>query len=230
MIITVAGAKGGVGKTTVALNLGVSLRYYGPVLVVDGNLSSPHIGGYLGSPHLPGNLAQALRTGSLDGNLYNHKSSGLTVLPGTYQEKIDGRDLRKLAGIAKSFKTVILDSGAALSNEGHHCINAGNAVLVVTTPDLTSVLEALRTVRHSRLNGKRVLGIVVNKSRGHTDLPLSNIASIAETPVVGVIPEDANVAEALRNFHPVVSRHQSSPAAIAYRELAENLVRSGLWS
>lgn len=60
-IIVITSGKGGVGKTTTAINLGAALNYFGEdVLIIDGNLSTPNIGIHLNSPEVPINLNHVL--------------------------------------------------------------------------------------------------------------------------------------------------------------------------
>ena len=56
-LIVITSGKGGVGKTTTAINLGAAINFLGEdVLIIDGNLTTPNIGVYLGSPEVPVNL------------------------------------------------------------------------------------------------------------------------------------------------------------------------------
>jgi len=60
-IIVITSGKGGVGKTTTAINLGAAINYFGKnVLIVDGNLTTPNIGIHLNSPETPITLNHVL--------------------------------------------------------------------------------------------------------------------------------------------------------------------------
>src|SRR3989338_5895300 len=87
-IIVITSGKGGVGKTTTAINLGAAINYFEKdVLVIDGNLSTPNIGVHLGSPEVPINLNHVL-SGKAEPKeaVYKHES-GLKIMPSSLSIK-----------------------------------------------------------------------------------------------------------------------------------------------
>ena len=86
-IIVITSGKGGVGKTTTAINLGAAMNYFGKdVLVIDGNLTTPNVGIHLGSPEVPINLNHIL-SGKADvfEGVYEHES-GLKIIPSSLSQ------------------------------------------------------------------------------------------------------------------------------------------------
>jgi septum site-determining protein MinD len=97
--------------------------------------------------------------------------------------------------------------------------------LIIATPDLPSATEALKTIRKAKELGKNVLGIVLNRVRGDsTELSIENMETITDTRVIGVVQEDHDIREALKQKQPVVYSHPDSKVSIQIRKLAANLI------
>lgn len=75
-IIVITSGKGGVGKTTSAINLGAAINYFGgDVAVIDANLSTPNIGIHLNCPEVPINLNHVLqKKAEVFESVYEHES------------------------------------------------------------------------------------------------------------------------------------------------------------
>src|SRR3989338_8232232 len=87
-VIVITSGKGGVGKTTTAINLGAAINHFGrDVLIVDGNLTTPNIGVHFGSPEVPVNLNHVL-SGKAEAfeAVYEH-DSGVKIIPSSLSIK-----------------------------------------------------------------------------------------------------------------------------------------------
>ena len=75
-LITITSGKGGVGKTTTAINLGAALNAFGKeVIILDANLTTPNIGLHLGAPIVPVSLNHVLLgKARLSDAIYEHES------------------------------------------------------------------------------------------------------------------------------------------------------------
>ena len=92
-LITITSGKGGVGKTTSAINLGAALNSFGKeVIIVDANLTTPNVGLHLGAPIVPVNLNHVLSgKAKVADAIYEH-DSGTKIIPSSLSVK----ELRRL--------------------------------------------------------------------------------------------------------------------------------------
>ena len=87
-IIVINSGKGGVGKTTTAINLGAGLNSLSKnVVVVDANLNTPNVGIHLGAPIVPITLNHVLKgKADIEDAVYEH-SSGTKIIPSSLSIK-----------------------------------------------------------------------------------------------------------------------------------------------
>ncbi|MBW3013605.1 MinD/ParA family protein [Candidatus Woesearchaeota archaeon] len=228
--IGVASGKGGVGRTTIAINLATALSQFGrEVILIDAHLSSPHIALHLGAPNVPKTIHHALRkTVHVKDAAYQHPS-GLKLIPGSirpeHQEDVPHKKFKDiLLDLIGTCEVVIIDMGPS-GDEVLSVMRATDDLLIIATPDLPSATEALKTIRKAKELGKNVLGIVLNRVRGDsTELSIENVETITDTRVIGVIQEDHDIREALKQKQPVVYSHPDSKVSIQIRKLAANLI------
>ncbi|HEX6487289.1 MAG TPA: AAA family ATPase [Candidatus Dormibacteraeota bacterium] len=149
MIVSVYSAKGGTGRTTVAVNLAAGLAkvHPGEVLLVD--LSVPYGTSALMLNLVPqGSLARISRSGrdfeeGLLGSILYH-GSGVMVLPGVLSaEETDhlepGIVSRALDALRRSFRHVIVDLPVALGELTLNALDVSDRVLVLVTPEITAL-------------------------------------------------------------------------------------------
>ncbi len=231
LYIGIVSGKGGVGKTTTAVNLGSALNYFDRnVTIVDGNLSTPNIGIHLGVPVVPINLHHVLQgKNHITEAVYSHPV-GTKIVPAS----ISLDDIKNTTpdALVKAVRNldghgdiVIIDGAAGLGREALATINASDQLIIITNPEMPAITDALKTIRLSEELGKKVLGVVLTRTRpNNMDIALKNIESILEKPIIGIIPEDKSVREALVKKDSVVYTHPKSGAAVAYKKLAANLL------
>ena len=87
-VIVITSGKGGVGKTTTAVNLGAAMNYFGKdVLIIDANLTTPNLGIHFGSPEVPVNLNHILlNKAEVSEGVYEHES-GIKIMPASLSIK-----------------------------------------------------------------------------------------------------------------------------------------------
>lgn len=229
-IISIVSGKGGVGKTTVALNIASALHNLGySSIVVEGNVTSPTAALYLGYLPAERTINNVLKDElSLDQAILTHES-GVRLVTCSLSLADLASDYTKAFEMVKQLKDkadlVFVDAGAGLDEEARLAMLAGNYVMVVTNPELPAVIDALRAVRLARALKRKVLGVIVNKHNASLpQLPVKEIESIVEAPVIGTIAEDKAIHESFAYNQPVVHLRPRAKASVQFKQLAARLV------
>lgn len=230
-VIVITSGKGGVGKTTSAINLGAAMNYFGKdVLVVDGNLLTPNIGVHLGSPEVPVTLNHVIsKKADINEAVYEHES-GLKIIPSSLSIKeLKKVKPEKLKDFKKDFTSisdyVIVDSAAGLGREAIAAMNLADELILVTNPELPAITDALKTIKLAEQMKKPVLGIIVTRVRKNQfEMQPDSVKDMLEAPILGMVPEDLNVQKSINLNSAVVHTHPKSKPARAYKEIAAKIL------
>jgi len=222
-VYAIISGKGGVGKTTSAINLGTSLNQLGEdAIIVDGNLTTPNIGIHLGAPIVPITLNHVLSNqAKIEDAIYEHES-GTKIMPASLSLKETKKiDPKKLAEISKKLKKitnyVLIDCAAGLGEEAKSSIKAADEIIIIANPEMSSVTDALKTIKLSEEMNTPVKGLIITRYKGtRTDMSIPNIRDMLEIPLIGIIPEDEAVRESQVIKNPVMLTHPKSKAAKNY--------------
>jgi len=230
-VIGVFSGKGGVGKTTLTSNLAYALTELGhDVTVIDGNLTTPHLGMHLGLHLADKTLHHVLKgKAKLRDATYRHPY-GFKVIPGSLAvDDLTGVNIENMSKVVLNLldKTdfVLIDAAPSLGREAVSVLEHADEVLFVANPDLPSVADTLKTLNVAERLNKKVLGIVLNRvtKKGH-ELKRREIERIVEKNILAEIPEDENVAMAIASKVPVIDFNQHAPASVEIRRLAHQMV------
>ncbi|WP_231186084.1 AAA family ATPase [Haladaptatus sp. DYF46] len=227
-VFAVASGKGGVGKTTTAINLGAMLAAadHG-VVVVDTDLGMANVGGYLDFEMDGATLHEVLSDDATVEEAIYHAPGDIDVLPSstdiyTFAQSQTAQLQRVVAELREEYEYVLLDTGAGISYDTILPLSLADDVLLVTTPDVASVRDTAKTAElTSRVEGT-VRGAVLTQ-RGNDILNADNVEGTLDTDVLTVVPDDETVPMGIDAGRPLALFSPNSPAATAYRELSNIL-------
>lgn len=226
-VILLASQKGGVGKTTIALNLAVALTYKKfKVLLVDSDTESASLSEQLGIKAEGKGYLDILGTNTEIGDaLFSYEPIDLYLIPGNQ----DGsrtmpkpEHLVKFYGkLARSdFDFVIIDSPPGLfSNEIARYLND---VAILTTPDSVSSSSSSKIAQYCQ-KFKLEHRLIINRM-GYSkfDLEREEVERIYGDVSFQAVPEDKIVAESLMKHKPAYMIDKNSDFCIAIDELARD--------
>ena len=240
-VIAVTSGKGGVGKTHIACNLALLAARSGRrVLVLDADLGLANADIVLGvAPHhhlghvLDGSvpLEDALAEGP-QGVRVLAASSGVQQL--THLD--DAQKLRLVAAldaIEDRFDLVLVDCAAGIGDNVLFFVGAAQEVLLVVSPEPTSLTDAYATVKVlSQQAGVERFSVVVNPAatEAHGRDVFARLTSVtdrflsARVTLLGHVPRDENLQRALMAQRPVVDLFPRSASSRALQDIARDLL------
>ncbi len=240
-VIAVASGKGGVGKTSVAVNLGLALQQRGKeVLILDADMGMANVDVILGLSaryHLVHVLAEecqledALLTGP----------EGISVLPGS--SGIDSfidlemKAVKKLISLSgeleNKFDIILLDIGAGVHSTIVNFIRASDEVIVVLTPEPTAIMDAYSLIKilssheiscqvnllvnqiESEREGKEVASRIKEAIENYLNLDIK---------MVSHIPYDIVVKKAVRKQNPLLTMYPEAKSSRAFKKTAATIL------
>lgn len=198
-IISFVSIKGGVGKTTLALETASALAndFGKKVLLVDANFSAPNIGLYL---DLKNDLTIHDVLGDKEGlHAAIYEAYGIDIVPASmyFNDKIDPLKLKKvLEKYKERYDFIIIDSSPHYS-EMLPTIAAADKIFIVTTPDRVTLHTSLKAAQMAKKNKTNVVGVIINKIKDSKyELDLSEIQNIIELPVLARVKDHKKILEA----------------------------------
>ena len=242
-VIAVTGGKGGVGKTTVSVNLAAALASRGKeVLLLDGDLGLANCDVFLGlTPRLT--LADVIAGNcSLEESIVD-APQGFRVVPSasgiTQLAELDTMThlglVRAFGDLSTRLDFLVVDTAAGISGSVLQFSQAAQQVLVVICDEPASLTDAYALIKIlSRDHGVRQFRVLCNQSRGRGlgqalfqrfERVASRFLSV-DLDYVGEIPEDPFLRRSIREQRPVVTGYPSCPAAMALKTLA---LRADMW-
>jgi len=228
-VISIVSVKGGVGKTTVASNLGVSLSstYGRKTLLVDCDFDLPSVGFHLNMLDPDITLHDVL-DGSFPLNeaVHAHADSGLDVILGSLSGDsiVSGGMADLIEQLSGGYDWIIIDTNPALDQNLRNVIKLSDEALIISSPDFPSISGSLKAIKAVEECGVKVRGVVLNKvTKKSYELAVGEIEETLGHPVISIIPEDSKIQEALSQRKPVVLYAPNTPSGKELKRLAGTL-------
>lgn len=244
-VITVTSGKGGVGKSNMSVNMAIQLSRLGKkVIILDADFGLANVEVMLGTrPKY--NMADMIFGGKDIRDVickgpenigFISGGSGIKELSNLSKDQIFGI-INMMCGLDSLADIIIIDTGAGISDAVIDMVLASSEVLLVTTPEPTSITDAyalLKTINKTpgfnaentriRMIGNRTL----NMSDGY-DL-YNKLNSVVERflsmkmEYLGAVPFDVNLTKAVMRQQPVSIAYPNTPAVKSIKAMAKTLI------
>jgi septum site-determining protein MinD len=223
----VASGKGGTGKTTATLALGMALAGEYDVTVVDADTGMANLLFHTGLSEADPTLHDVLAgTASVADAVYER--FGMCVVPcGTslsgFRDADPARLRETVATLAADADVLLLDSAAALGSKTAVLpVVLADRVVIVLQPTVPSLSDALKVEEYAGSYGTDTAGLLFNKVRDgdRVDAIAGKAERYFSGPTLATVPEDDAVRAARRAGEPLLAHASDTPAVRAFREAA----------
>jgi len=240
-VVAITSGKGGVGKTNVVAGLALSLAQQGQrVVVMDADFGLANLDILLGlSPKYT--LEHVLRGEKVIEEILLEGPMGIRIIPASsgIQEltRLDTMsELRLVQGLQRVAETadwLLIDTAAGIHDSVLKLLMAAQEVILVTTPEPTSLVDAYAMVKVLHLReATKPLWLLINNGQNIEEAQetIEQLQAATERflgkqlKVLGMIPNDPHILQAVRQQRGVVDLFPRSPAAQGFQALARQLL------
>ncbi|PFA67864.1 ATPase [Bacillus sp. AFS015802] len=240
--IAIVSGKGGVGKSNISTNLSILLgKENKKVLLFDLDIGMGNIHILLGSHHSYSIMdyieekeleIETIICENIHGISYISGGNGLKNIV-EWKEKHIERFFEVMEYAIHKFDYILFDMGAGATKETLEFLLAMDEIIVVTTPEPTSITDAYSMMKYIYLrDGDKPFYLLCNRAEYQNE-GLDTITRLQETmrkflhkeiESLGVLPEDSTVRKAVIHQTPIVVGYPASAMALSLRTMVHHLM------
>ncbi len=242
--ITITSGKGGVGKSNVTVNLALALaKLNKKALVLDADLGTANVDILLGMDP-PHKLHDVLYGKKLLTDIILEGPLGIHFIPGSsglmdiasISEKEQQKFMNEFAQLKDRTDYLLIDTGAGLSKSVLGFMMASDEVILITTPEPTSIADAYsiaKTISRYQLHAS--VHLIVNQAKGQGEgtqvaerfMKVAGKFLSLQINHIGTIVQDPLVARSVREQRPFLINYPQAKASKGVLETARRLNASG---
>ena len=205
-VVALTGAKGGVGTTTLAVHLAAELAGIHRVLLMDFDFGMGDVAPMMDLTSRDSVADLLPRADRLDERMLTsavmvHRTKVNVLTTPDDMESIGpvrADDIFNLVNVAaKAYQWVIIDCGTYYDEAVAMALNVADSVVLITTPDVTSVRDAFRRIRSLNVLGieRERVRLVVNRYHSAAYVSKKDIATNLGLPIASTVADDARHVE-----------------------------------
>ncbi len=235
-VLTITSGKGGVGKTTLAANLGVALAMQGQrVVVIDADVGLRNLDVMLGLENrIVYDLVDVIegRCRLRQAMVRDKRLSELFLLPAAQtrdKSAVQPNDMIHISdSLREQFDFILIDSPAGIEQGFRYAVAPADTILIVTNPEVPAVRDADRVIGLIEAEEQGPARLVINRIkpglvRQGDMLDVSDVVELLSIDLIGVVPEDQAVLGAANRGQPLAFSEDGSRAGQAFHNIAQRL-------
>lgn len=244
-IITVTSGKGGVGKTSVSINLAIQFRLQGKsVIIFDADFGLANIEVMIGAIpkynlsdliYRGKDLNDIIMKGPMDIGFISG-GSGISGFGDLTKEQLTYL-VYKIKELESMADIIIIDTGAGISSAVMDFVVVSNEVILVTTPEPTSITDSYSLLkalnkRDDFDKSQNHIKIVANRVRSYEEgANLYNKLNVVvnkflnfNIEFLGIIENDENMSKAVIQQKPISMAYPNSKGAKSFKKISDTLL------
>ncbi len=243
-VISVTSGKGGVGKSTLSVNLGIAIGKMGKrVLLLDGDLGLANVNVLMGiiPEH---NIYEVMKGKKKVRDIIIPTSFGIDIIAGAngISQLANLNDTQRehfleQLGELSGYDVMLIDTGAGVGANVLGLVMPADEIVVVTTPEPTAITDAYGMIKSIVANGQeKIIKLIVNRvpSAIEAKRVADRLASIAaqflktEIDAIGFIFEESLVQKSVRSQRPHVVQFPGSKSSACINHIAARLMNTNV--